>query len=142
MKRLMLALAFLLVVASAVTAFNAMRHATAESTLSPATVPAKIAICRVPLHHSLDGTFSPLFCSGGELNRDAWTFIAADHPEVMRLGPDASREDVTAAIEHDLQDSESGARECSAALLAAAYYGWTFRIDSSAGLPLDCPIVR
>jgi len=138
----LLAVALLIVVVMAVMAYNWKRTTISAAILPPATIPSKDAICSQPLHHSIDGSFSPLFCPGGEINRDAWTYIAADGPEVMELGPNANPQGVMSAIQQDLQNSESGSRECNAALLAAAYYGWDFRLEPIAGLPLDCPILR
>lgn len=142
MNRVALVLGAAIVIGAAVLTYNALSTAGSAPTLAPATVPSEDPVCSQPLHHSIDGAFSPLFCSGGEINKDAWTYIAGDGPQVMKLGRDVGPRDVAAAIESDLRDAESGRRECSAALLAAAYYGWKFQIPAVAGMPIDCAIIQ
>jgi hypothetical protein len=126
----------------AVLAFNDMRARMPGEILPPASVPPVVALCSQPVSPSVDGTVSPLFCENGALNKQAWISLAADGTEVMRVGRDATPAAVLLAIRDDLRDRESGARECSAALLAAAYYGWSFHVAPVDGLPIDCPILN
>src|SRR6266480_3014581 len=69
----------------AVLACNDLRAGKPVEILPPASVPPVAALCSEPLSHAVDGTFTPLFCSGGELNKQAWTYMAGDGTEVMRL---------------------------------------------------------
>jgi hypothetical protein len=137
-----LGVVFLGVVATAVLAYNSMLPKSRREVLPPASVPPVVDLCEQPLQHRVDGTFTPLFCSGGAINKEAWRYAAQDNPEVMRLGRDPAPSAVATAIQNDLRNLESGWGECSAAVLAAAYYGWTFHIDPVDGLPFDCPILR
>jgi len=126
----------------AVVAFNAIRTMFSSEILSPATVPPVAGLCTEQLHHAPDGTVSPLFCPGGEINTRAWSYLATNNLRVMALGRSAGPGEVRAAIAQDLRTHAPGPVECNAALLAAAYYGWDFHIDPVDGLSLDCAIVR
>jgi hypothetical protein len=132
----------LVIGAVAVAAFIAVQILSNAEILSPATVPPVTALCTAQLTTAEDGTISPLFCSDGQLNMRAWDYLAADNLQVMALNRNAGPDKVRAAITEDLRTRASGPRECNAALLAAAYYGWSFHIDPVAGLALDCAIVR
>jgi len=141
-RLLILGVVLLGVIATAVLAFNSMVSNTRPEILPPASVPPLVDLCELPLRHNADGTLAPLFCSGGAINKEAWRYIARDNPEVMRLGRDPTQDGLVTAVKNDLRDRESGWGECSAAVLAAAYYGWSLHIGPVEGLPIDCPIVR
>lgn len=125
--------------AVAVAAFNSLEPAS-PMTLWPAKVPPQVGLCTEQLSYDPDGNVAPLFCSSGEINTLAWAYMAQEQLRVMSLGPRAGAADVRAAVIQDLTARESAAAECSAAQLAAAYYGWNFHIKPTLGLRLDCPI--
>jgi len=126
----------------AVNAFNTMQTVLSPNILAPASVPPVVGLCTQPLTTSVDGPVTPLFCPNGEINTVAWKNLAAGGSNVMALNRDSGPGEVRAAIEKDIQYRQSGIGECSAALLAAAYYGWGFHIDPVDGLPLDCSILK
>lgn len=123
-------------------AFNAMRAEFSPQTLYPASVPSLDSLCSVEVHSSIDGDVSPLFCSDGSINTNAWAEFAANAPTVMMLGRNATPADVMSAMTFDLRTNMSGTRECSATVLAAAYYGWNFHVNPVSGLTLECPILK
>lgn len=105
--------------------------ANAYAILSPATVAPKVAECDQSVSYSSSGVPSPLQCSNGYLNADAWSALSAQEPKVMSLGysPNASQiqsavcSDVTAAA----SDSAPGADnsiETAVFQISALYYGW------------------
>jgi len=141
-QRVAMLTGLLVVAIVAVVAFNATRTMFNSEILPPATVPPVAGLCTEQLQHSPDGTVSPLFCPGGEINTLAWSYLATNNLQVMGLGRSAGPGEVRAAIAQDLRTHASGPVECNAALLAAAYYGWDFHIDPVDGLSLGCAIVR
>ncbi len=142
LERASLALGLLVAAAVFVAAFNAMRYGQDSPTLYPAAVPSMTAVCTAQVHKSGDGSIAPVFCDDGSINQVAWRQLAADDLKVLRLGRRSTPADVIDAITADLKARETGPRECSAALLAAAYYGWTFHINPVVGLTLDCAILK
>ncbi|MGH7761744.1 MAG: hypothetical protein ACREOY_10080 [Candidatus Dormibacteraceae bacterium] len=129
----------LVVGAVVVAAFNSL-HGTPPATLWPAKVPPAVGLCTVGLSDDQNGDVSPLFCPSGEINTLAWSYFAQEQLGVMALGPHVTPTAVKTAVEQDLKTRASATRECSAAMLAAAYYGWGFHIQPTNGLRTDCPI--
>jgi hypothetical protein len=124
--------------AVALVAFNLLHSS--PRPLAPATVPPAVGLCTAQLNRDQNGNVSPLFCSSGEINTLAWSYFAQQQLTVMALGPHVTPADVITAVEQDLRLRASATTECSAAMLAAAYYGWNFHIQPVSGLRTDCPI--
>lgn len=126
--------------AVAVAAFNSLEGPGRPRPLWPAKTPPVVGLCTEQLSYTPDGNVSPLFCPGDEINTLAWSYLAQEQLGVMALGPRASAAAVQAAVEQDLNKRAAAATECSAAVMAATYNGWTFHIKPTSGLTLDCPI--
>jgi hypothetical protein len=99
-------------------------------TLPPADGPARVAVCFEQLENGADGNVGPLTCSNGALNELAWDALAANHPLVMSLGPNATPDQVFHAMCSDLNSAGStNVLEESAYRIAALYYHWQFGTD-------------
>jgi hypothetical protein len=133
--------ALVIIAAVAVTAYLIGRGGSSSEALAPATVPPVVALCSAQLSYGADGNASPLFCSNGEINRLAWSYFAKDTPKVMALGPNATPSDVEAAVSADMHGS-TGPIECSTFQLAYVYYGWSFGVNPTSNVLVDCPFPR
>ncbi len=117
------------------------RGMAAPEVLPPAPGPPVVGLCTQQLSIGPDGNASPLFCPNGEINRLAWKYFAGAHLSVMGLGIFASDTEVASAIGQDMRGNATSTMECSAYRLSAAYYGWSFGVDPTAGvLKGGCPI--
>jgi hypothetical protein len=102
----------------------------AKRVLAPAIAPPAVGLCSAQVQQYQDGNAGPLFCRGGELIVEAWSYFAPLDPHVMSLGASSAFNDVQAAIcaDHNLSHA-TGPMEISGYVLAAAYYGWHFPTD-------------
>jgi hypothetical protein len=100
---------------------------TAAAALPPAVVPPVpgVSECSVTLQVGADGNAGPLSCPDGGINVLAWNYFAKNHPLVLALTPDASVQQVEAAMCADVRTSTIPI-ETSTGELAFRYYGWTF----------------
>lgn len=109
----------------------------AREVLAPASDLPVANLCSAPITTSADGNASPLLCSSGALNVDAWRFYAAVSASVMGLGLNPASGQVESAICDDLAHNHATrVEEASGYKLASIYYGWSFNIDVSR---LSCP---
>ena len=107
---------------------------TSRRVLPPATIPPKVDECNQQLTFGVDGNASPVRCANGDLNVVAWDYFASNNLLVMALGPYATPGQVQEALCADLHHNTIPI-ETSSYQIAALYYGWTFALDPSAGLP-------
>ncbi len=101
-------------------------------TLTPATVPSKVAECSQTVTYDSNGTPGPVTCSNGDLNSQEWSTLSALEPSVLKLGYGASNSQVEAALCSDVQTNIKNNIELAAYHIAALYYGWNFTSDPSA----------
>ena len=95
--------------------------------LAPAKVLPAAALCSYETQATADGNVTPIFCRGGAINVQAWTFYAPISSNVMALGRGATRTAVTAAMCLDMKNFHATLDEEGYAYeISAAYYGWTF----------------
>jgi hypothetical protein len=111
-----------------------------RAVLPPASIPSAMALCHQPLIETANGNADPIFCTGGSLNVEAWTYLASNQPTLFLLGPKATLAEVTAAMCADVRASINST-VISTYELAAAYFGWSFDEDPTAILYSDpgCP---
>jgi hypothetical protein len=107
--------------------------------LPPAAIPPVVSVCSEQLFIAVNGTVSPLTCPDGSLNVRAWQHHARTDRFVMRLGPDATPEDVGRAMCSDLDRAATTIpQEEEAYRLAAIYYGWDYALNPSDFFPENC----
>ncbi len=95
--------------------------------LPPATVASAVGLCSEQLQFGADGTVGPATCDDGSVNRLAWEYLVKEaDPSVFKLGPNATPEQVQAALCDDLITFPIAALTYE---LAQTYYGWSFGID-------------
>ena len=111
------------------------------ATLSPATVPPKIAECSQEISFDTAGDPGPIQCANGDLNVQAWDSLATLEPTVFSLGYSATAAQVQSALCTDVDATLSDANtknssvvEATVYQIAALYYGWSFSINPSAVL--------
>jgi outer membrane murein-binding lipoprotein Lpp len=118
------------------------RTTTPYPTLSPATVPSKVATCSQAISVGNDGMIGPTYCSSGPNGTDdegvnvlAWQYIASHYapipPTTMSLGYNATEQQVCTDMGNDINSGNSGdngtmQEEFEAVGIAGAYYGWSF----------------
>ena len=113
--------------------------AVARQILPPAKSLPVVALCSQPVIIQTDGTASPLICSNGGLNVQAWKFFARLTPRVLGVGPTVSLARLQIALCRDVNVSHASlAQEMGAYELATAYNGWNFATDPTAVLPSGC----
>lgn len=118
---------------------------TTYAILKPASVPSKLAECSATLSYDSNGNPSPIQCSNGALNIQAWNALAALEPTVMKLGYSPTQKQVQNGICLDgnaaNQDSTaaiSAPLETSVYQLSSLYYGWHFSINPTQLLTSGC----
>ena len=98
--------------------------------LPPATDLPVANLCSAPVNISADGNATPLLCSSGALNVQAWRYYAAVSASVMGLGLNPTQGQVVSAICDDLAHNHATrVEEASGYKLASTYFGWSFSID-------------
>ncbi len=104
--------------------------AVAARVLPPASVLPAGSLCSAPLQRYADGNAGPLFCVGGAIVVDTWTYFAPVDPHVLSVGRGATLTAVESAICADgAINHATYPMEQSGYQLAAAYYGCTFAFD-------------
>jgi hypothetical protein len=79
------------------------------------------------LQFGANGTVGPVTCSDGAVNRLAWEYIVEEaDPKTFTLGPNATPEQVAAALCDDLITYPIAGMIYE---IASAYYGWSFGLD-------------
>jgi hypothetical protein len=113
----------------------------ARQILPPAKSLPVVALCSQPVITQPDGTASPLICSNGGLNVQAWKFFARLTPRVLGVGPTVSLARLQIALCRDINVSHASlAQEMGAYELATAYNGWNFATDPTEILATSgCP---
>lgn len=113
--------------------------------LKPATLPPKIPECNAPLSYATNGNPSPIQCSNGALNIQAWNALAATEPTVMKLGYSPTQSQVESAICADANAANqfqsaavTAPIETTAYKIASLYYGWHFSINAMAMINAGC----
>jgi hypothetical protein len=103
--------------------------------LTPATLPPVSDECTLTLMHEADGNVTPLLCSTGGVNIQAWDYYrqgsVGSKPmtpsQTMALGRVATADQVLQAMCADYSNIYgTDPLTISAEHLAAAYYGWHF----------------
>ncbi len=95
--------------------------------LPPATVASAVGLCEEQRQFGANGTVGPLTCADGSVNRLAWEYIAEElNPVTFTLGPDATPEEVAAALCEDLDTYPIAEMIYE---ISSAYYGWSFGLD-------------
>jgi hypothetical protein len=101
-----------------------------QQVLPPATDPPLGQLCSRPVTTTQDGNVTPLLCSSGAVNVQAWTFYSSISASILGLGLNPSPAQPQAAMCDDLaHNGATRVQEVSGYRLAAAYYGWTFTFD-------------
>jgi hypothetical protein len=94
-------------------------------------------LCSKPVVAAADGNPSPLLCSNGAVNVNAWAYYSTISQSILGLGLNPAPGQPQSAMCDDI--AHNGARpaqEVNAYRLAAAYYGWHFTFDPT---KLTCP---
>jgi len=98
--------------------------------LPPATDPPAAQLCAKAIVQTADGNATPLTCSNGALNVQAWTYYSTISASILGLGANPSPAQAPAAMCDDIaHNGASRAQESTAYRLAHLYYGWTFDVD-------------
>lgn len=100
-------------------------------TLTPATVPSKIAVCNQQISFTSNGDSGPVTCTNGDLNATEWNALAANEPQVLTLGYGATFTQVQASLCRDTSTNESNVIEQTIYQIATLYYGWSFPSNPS-----------
>lgn len=99
--------------------------------LAPAKDLPLVGLCSSPLQQAADERTKPLTCHDGSINVLAWKFYAPTSDSMFRLGRDGSQALAEEAMCDDLGHFHSTRmREADAFVLASAYFGWNFLIDT------------
>ena len=101
------------------------------TTLSPASVPPKVAECSQAVSYASNGVPGPIQCANGDLNTADWKALAALEPKVLSLGYRASIATVQATLCSDVKANISNPIELTAYQIATIYYGWSFSSNPS-----------
>jgi hypothetical protein len=101
-----------------------------QQVLSPATEPPVAMLCSKAVVSAADGNASPLFCTNGAVNVNAWAFYSQISESILSLGLNPNEGQPQSAICDDLaHNGATRATEVNGYKLAKAYYGWTFTFD-------------
>lgn len=98
--------------------------------LPPASDPPAAQLCSKPIVKTADGNATPLTCSTGALNVQAWTYYSTISASILSLGANPSPAQPQSAMCDDIaHNGASRAQEANGYRLASLYYGWTFNLD-------------
>ena len=87
-------------------------------------------LCSKTIATTADGNATPLFCSDGAVNVQAWAYYADISQSILGLGLNPAPGQPVAAMCDDLaHNGATPAEEANGYRLAAAYYGWQFNLD-------------
>jgi hypothetical protein len=108
-----------------------------QQVLPPATDPPVAMLCSKAVVAAADGNASPLFCTSGALNVNAWAFYSDISQSILSLGLNPNEGQPQSAMCDDIaHNGATKAKEVTAYRLAKAYYGWSFTFDPT---KVTCP---
>ena len=101
-----------------------------QQILAPAPDLPVANLCSAQLTTTADGNASPLLCSSGAVNVQAWRFYASVSASVLGIGLNPTQGQVENAMCDDIAHNHaSRPEEVNGYKLAATYYGWSFNLD-------------
>ena len=101
-----------------------------KQVLPPATDPPAADLCSKQITATGDGNVTPLLCTTGAVNVQAWRFYAEISASVLGLGLNPTQGQVINAVCDDITHNHATrTQEVSGYKLASTYYGWAFNVD-------------
>jgi len=101
-----------------------------QQVLPPAPDLPVANLCSAALTTTADGNATPLLCSSGAVNVQAWRFYASVSASVLGIGLNPTQGQVESAMCDDIAHNHATRpEEASGYKLAATYYGWSFNLD-------------
>ena len=101
-----------------------------QQVLAPAPDLPVANLCSAQLTTTADGNATPLLCSTGAVNVQAWRFYASVSASVLGIGLNPTQGQVENAMCDDIAHNHaSRPEEANGYKLAATYYGWSFNLD-------------
>lgn len=98
--------------------------------LPPASDMPTGKLCSKSITTTADGNATPLLCSDGAVNVQAWSYYSDISQDILGLGLNpAPGQPVSAMCDDIAHNGATRVEEASGYRLAAAYYGWTFNLD-------------
>ena len=87
-------------------------------------------LCTTQIATTANGNATPLFCTDGSINVQAWNFYSGVSASILGLGLKPTAGQVQSALCDDLvHNHATRLEEVSGYQMASAYYGWKFNMD-------------